>query len=63
MRRLLVYILHDGRIATCLRTIDQQNGRVVDRWFTYAEGEAVFVGEPPLDQIGLIRTINISNEP
>jgi hypothetical protein len=63
MRRLLVYQFPDGRVSTCLKTIDQQNRRVVDQWATYADGEPVFVGIPPLDEISLIETVDIPNDP
>jgi hypothetical protein len=62
LRRLLVYRFADGRLATCLQIIDQQNRRVDEQWAIYPNDQSVFVGVPPLDDISLIRLIDIPHE-
>jgi hypothetical protein len=63
MRKISVYLLPNGDVATRLRTVDQQNRRITDSWSIYLEGELVLVGQPPLDNVHLIDTIEVANEP
>jgi hypothetical protein len=62
LRRLLVYRFADGRLATCLQIIDQQNRRTEQQWAIYPNNRPVFVGVPPLDDISLIHIVDISHE-
>ena len=63
MRRLFVYLLPNGDVVTRVQTIDQQNRQTADTWATHRDGEPVFVGQPPFEDIKLLRTIEIPNEP
>lgn len=62
MRRLVVYCLTDGRVVTRL-TIDQQGHRTIDQWATHAVEEEILVGVAPFNDVGLIQTIYVPNNP
>ena len=62
LRRLLVYRFADGGLATCLQIIDQQNRRIEQQWGIYPNDQPVLVGVPPLDDISLIRLVDIPHE-
>lgn len=56
-------MLPSGAVSVWVRTLGEEGGIASDRWFAFAPGDVVLVGHPPLDNIGILETAEVPNEP